>query len=1013
MDTPNDFGILDWARMSTRPGKNPWPERKSGECYSVPIRTLFAYAVILWIAVGTQSRATEGNTAPTNHWAFEPIRTVTPPPDSRPSHNPIDRFIHARLARHNLNPAPPADRRILIRRASFDLLGLPPTPEEVDAFVTDPSPDAYARLIDRLLASPHYGERWGRWWLDVARYADTNGQDENKVMSNAWRYRDWVIRAFNLDQPFDQFATDQLAGDLLATNGVPERVLFDRWTATGFLVLGPKMLAEQDKPKLEMDIVDEQIDVVSRAFLGLTVSCARCHDHKFDPIPTRDYYALAGIFKSTRTMENLAFVSKFNERRIATQDELAAIESSNRALAAKTNEIAAAIQSANDFLIEERRERLHEWLLTQQSASALPNTPAAGSTNVLMQLSALASLDPATNLPSRTLRRLAETPGLLREFLQTPEEKDPASFRLVPGKVGAAFFATGTNYLEMSHSPALDPEQLTVEVWVWAEEFPSGGDARRWLINKNGNEWVQGHYALVLDRNRAGAYMNIGGGQTNTFFVRADGPALKTNQWHHLAVSYDGTDLRLYVDGAESGHTVIGRARVPGNLPLALGRRQDGFVSFKGRLDEARVYSRPLSSAEIKLHYEQPDHAAGEGAVARWEFNALSEAEQRALDWAQLRETLFSRGGILALPTDPRPFYPATTRSRIAELERERDQLKAQAPTPPAYTLAVAENRTVDLPVHLRGSHLNLAREPVPRGFVQVVHRGSAELPREQSGRLELARWITSPENPLTARVIVNRVWQAHFGEGLVRTSDNFGIRGESPTHPELLDWLAAEFQHNGWSVKTLHRLILNSTTWQQAAIGPATDSDPENRLLSRFPRKRLEAEMIRDALLSVSGRLDLSIGGSLVQWKNDEYVPRSQEAAESVRRSVYLPIVRDLVYDVFSIFDFANPSVGVAKRTPTVVSHQALFFLNSPLVKASARSLATTLLASPEDSDADRICRAYQSTLNRPPNSEEVSRALRFIERMGGRNEHAPALSTWSSFCQALLASNEFSYCD
>ncbi|MFM8358554.1 MAG: DUF1549 domain-containing protein, partial [Verrucomicrobiota bacterium] len=292
----------------------------------------------------------------TPHWAFQPIREVSPPnqpgalPDGDPGvPHPVDGFVAARLVPAGLWFGPEADRRTLIRRLSFDLLGLPPTTEEVETFLADASPGAWERVVDRFLGSPHYGERWGRWWLDLARYADTNGQDENKVMANAWRYRDWVIRAFNRDLPFDRFILEQLAGDLLPSAGVPPEVLAERWTATGLLVLGPKMLAEQDKPKLQLDIVDEQIDVVSRAFLGLTVTCARCHDHKFDPISTREYYALAGIFRSTRAMENLDFVSKFNERPLQPPERLRLIEAQERRVADRDERIRkleAAAQAA-------------------------------------------------------------------------------------------------------------------------------------------------------------------------------------------------------------------------------------------------------------------------------------------------------------------------------------------------------------------------------------------------------------------------------------------------------------------------------------------------------------------------------------------------------------------------------------------------------------------------------------------------------------------------------------------
>lgn len=673
--------------------------------------------------------------ASSSHWAFEPVVNVKPPEirDTQWCRTPIDLFIRERQERAGVSPAVRADPRTLIRRITFDLTGLPPAPSDVEAFLRSSHRNptgALDSLIERLLASPHYGERWGRWWLDVARYADTNGQDENKVLANAWRYRDWVVRSFNQNLPFDQFIADQLAGDLLPpTASEPEN--FDRLIATGFLVLGPKMLAEQDKPKLVMDIIDEQIDTVGKAFLGLTLGCARCHDHKFDPIPASDYYAMAGIFKSTRTMEDLAFVSKFNERPISPSAEMAALDAYAKRFRAQTNQIQEVIRDAN--------------------------------------------------------------------------------------------------------------------------------------------------VALVAD-----------------------------------------------------------------------------------------------------LKHE--------------------------------------------LPKDPGLLYPLATRERLAALEKERDNMKANAPPPAAYAMSVAEDKPVDLPVHLRGSHLNLARDPIPRGFIQIVsrHEPAYQIPREQSGRLQLARWITSPKNPLTARVIVNRLWQAHFGEGLVRTPDNFGLRGGKPTHPELLDWLAGEFVRTGWDVKALHRLILRSAAYQQSSgIGKESQAalaDPENRLLFRFPRQRLEAEMIRDALLAVSGRLDAAAGGSLVNWKNNDYVPAEDVTATSVRRTIYLPIVRDRVYDALTIFDFANPSICSARRTPTVVSHQALFFLNSPLVKDCALAVATSLLARNDLDDSARVREAYIRILNRPASEPETNLAIRFLRQLPRdpqtvATEGDPRRDDFALLCQTLLASNEFVY--
>ncbi len=728
-------------------------------------------------------------------------------------------------------PSTPADPRTLIRRISFDLTGLPPNPEEVEAFVKSArrdQPSAVNALIERLLDSPQYGERWGRWWLDVARYADSNGQDENKVMGNAWRYRDWVIRAFNSNKPFDQFITEQLAGDLLPVTS-NERENFGRLTATGFLVLGPKMLAEQDKPKLVMDIVDEQIDTVGRAFLGLTLGCARCHDHKFDPVSARDYYAMAGIFKSTRTMENLDFVSKFNERSISTKEELAAISAHAQRMNEITNRIHAAVQAANDALVTGWQRDLLRYLAAASSSPAAASSDDLN-TNVLQRLRVLLAFDPATNATTR--------------FLQG---------------------------------------------------------------------------------------------------VLANPPA---------------------------------------------------FVGIFNSINT----STTTESAK------------------------LAEDDSRQVALKDVREVLLGTNGVFALPKDPRPFYPATTREALLALEKERDTLKAAAP-PAAYVMAVADDKLVELPVYLRGSHLNPTKDPVPRGFIQVINRSGSlsEIPREHSGRLELARWLTDPENPLTARVIVNRIWQAHFGEGLVRTSDNFGLRGESPSHPELLDWLSSEFIRSGWDVKAMHRLLLSSAVYHSSSntkseIRDLKWADPDNRLLSRFPRQRLEAEMIRDAILAISGRLDPEMGGSLVNWKNNEYVPGDEVSEKSLRRTVYLPIVRDRVFDALTIFDFANPSVCSARRTTTVVSHQALFFMNSPIVTDASRALAKRLLARTDLDDAARIREAHARILNRPATRADVRRALRFLADLphgaaSADDELDPKFENLASLCQTIFASNEFVY--
>ncbi len=989
-----------------------------------------------------------------DHWAFQPIRPANPPLAQEFAgwvRTPVDRFISASFAKAGLHPLPPAERRVLLRRLYLDLIGLPPSPEEVEAFVADQRPDAFDRQVDRLLDSPRYGERWGRWWLDLARYADTNGQDENKVMANAWRYRDWVIRSMNRNLPFDQFITHQIAGDLLEQNGVGHDEIADRLTATGFLVLGPKMLAEQDKVKLTMDLVDEQIDTVSRAFLGLTVGCARCHDHKFDPVPTRDYYALAGVFKSTESMAELSFVSKWKERSISTAEEKAALvryqEQTNQ-IARRIAEARAAADAEGRVTLRDQASRYAKALLEWQESGEASTNQAS-----LKKFSETRHLELTTF--QRWIDRASrpDTQGWIKEgglkllVDQAPKELEAADrwlgsnappYRLGPGRVGAGGWFDRNGSITVASSSDLEPEQLTLATWVRLEEYPQDNDPRRWLVGKNDNEWAEGHYALFANGSRLGALLNIGGGQTNAVSLMSNEGVLPLHQWVHVAMTYQGDTLRLYVGGVPKGTQHVGRKRSAGSGAFALARRVDGYRYFKGALDEVRLYSRALSESELAQLAGQKE---GEGKklsqdqlARRWDFEPASETELVQKRDGERAIVLLGTGGLL-IPGSSGEGWSSEAAERVKRVEAERDALVRSAPEAERFAIAVDESKPVDLPVHVRGNHLQLAKEKVPRGFLQVVHPIGVQrlIPEAASGRLQLAQWLTSVENPLTSRVIVNRIWQAHFGEGLVRSSDNFGLRGDKPTHPELLDWLAATFQRSGWNLKAMHRLLVSSATYQQAsspglafipngtsgasvttADEEARRKDPENLLLARFPRQRLEAEMVRDSLLFASGSLDAAMGGSLVTWRNDEYVPQDESVMEaSTRRSIYLPIVRDRVYDVLALFDFANPSVGTARRIPTVVSHQALFFLNSPLVKASSEHLARQLVNGSRSTDQERLTEAYLRIFGRPPSPYEVGRDLGFLKALASGDARTEGIAGWAALCQALMSSNEFVYRD
>ena len=761
------------------------------------------------------------------HWAFTPLKQVMPPAlsqaaQARPS--PIDAFIRTKLAEKGLPSAPPADRRTLIRRATFDLIGLPPTPEEVEAFVKDTAPDAFSRVIERLLASPHYGERWGRHWLDVARYADSNGMDENIAFGHAWRYRDYVVRAFNDDKPFDRFLIEQLAGDLLPEQDQQARI--DAITATGFLSLGARVLAEPDRQKLEMDIIDEQLDTMGKAFLGMTFGCVRCHDHKFDPISQADYYSMAAIFRSTRSLadEKLGAIKFWYEHSLATPEQLAA-------------------KAAHEKKVKER-------------------------------------------------------------------------------KAAAAAFTTQAR------------KDLKAELQAQAAEY---------LL--------------------AAAQLNDEPG-----FSDVEALAAKL----HLRPRYLLT-CRQYL------------ARHP---------EHSFFASWR----EARAAGKPEQAKTIY--------------AARFADQANKEAQAALVDIA----------GFLAVPDKDADAFDAATLAKIEAMNEDCMAMEDATPDPPALMSVAEADVTRTLPIHIRGSYLTLGKE-VERGFPEVMRTSFIKpiMPAKQSGRLELARWMASSEHPLTARVFVNRLWRWHFGQGIVSSTDNFGLLGDKPSNPELLDYLARVFIENGWSVKDMHRLIMNSATYQQSS-SPAwsmTDSkqdprlvDPENKLLWRFSVQRLEAEEVRDSMLAVSGWLSPQVGGKTIPLRDREFVfnhtSRDHTTYEMPRRALYLPIIRNHLYDMLEQFDFPDPTMPTGSRNSTVIAPQALMMLNAPVTMESADRLAQRLLASGGTTDAQRIDQAYHLLYSRPATSSEQARAVKFLTELSATEKPERA---WSLLCQGLLAANEFMY--
>jgi hypothetical protein len=783
-----------------------------------------------------------------NFWAFKPRAEVAPPVPKEKGWalNPIDQFILANLERNGLKPAPQADKTTLLRRATFDLTGLPPTEKELHDFLADKSPNAYEKVVDRLLASPGFGERWGRHWLDVMRYADSTGSDEDHRYPHAWRYRDYVVKAFNDDMPYNQFVREQLAGDVLAadpSSGVGYRGI----VATGFLALGKKALAQKDLPLKRYDVVDDQIDVTAKAFLGLTVSCARCHDHKFDPIATRDYYQLAAIFASTLSYSGGETGDPI-QTPLAPPGEFEAFKKQWSAYNALEKKLSAII----DFDRDARKVRDVEAANIAASMQAAYRVYGKGE--------ALAAVASATKLDETRL-------ALWVEYLK--------SNRAELAKWNAA---TETNLKEIAAE--------------YQEEFRRSA----YQYDQDLSWWKQAQ----------GSFPNSG--------------------------------------------------KIAGPRPRMSEERDAFFVSA--------------------WQDGGPMHRSRQQQMAALPAEKAKQAEALLAQAAEMEK---------ALPTKEVPM-----------------------------ACAVKEGPAMDQKIFVRGDYHNPG-EPVARTVPAILSlRAPAPEVKTNSGRLELADWIVDPRNPLPSRVMANRIWQGHFGDGLVRTPDNYGRLGERPSNPELLDYLANAFIENGWSIKRMNRMIMLSKTYQMSAVyDEATKAkDPENRLLSHFPRQRLSIEEIRDAYLAMGGELDRTMGGTLdpgVGTDGETSAGRiSMNPEKTNRRSIYLPLRRSNLPTLYTLFDFGDATTPEGHRSPTSVATQALFVMNSPLVIREAKNIAGAVLKQ-EKQDKRRVEEIYLRVLDRRPDTSEIDRGLTYLGGLQRKWNQIDEEKAWTSFTHALMASNEF----
>jgi hypothetical protein len=972
-------------------------------------------------------------------WSFLPVQVVPPPPvkDRAWPRSDIDRHVLAALEARGLHPAPAADRRTLLRRATFDLTGLPPTPGEIDAFLADHAPDAFARVVDHLLASPAYGERWGRHWLDVVRYTDSfdarilSGPGNTMDIPEAYRYRDWVVDAFNRDLPYDQFVVNQVAGDLLPAPR-PGELNVPGIVATGMLAMGNWGGGDADKEKLLTDIADDQIDVVCRGFLGLTMACARCHDHKFDPLLTDDYYGLAGIFFSTHILEDPG--PKTNGPPMLRIPLL-----SPREQAQRKEQAARAAQLEKE--VKQRRAEQQTAALQKQLAQTGRYMTAAWECQHRSREQAglpLARFAMERGLHEGALRQWIEYLGLGEYRLLNQPVTNIAG---QPGLLGwrgdadnpSATINTTEQMVAFS-TIKMPPRSVAVH------PSPTGGVAVAWRSPFAGTVAVAGRVAdadptcgdgiaWVVQQRQAGGVRELASGDI------ANGGA---------QVLSAGTDApRLAAVDVQAGDTLLLVVLPKANYfcdttVVELGVRECDGARRSWSLTQdllAGTMSNPHAdrhgNAEVWHFYDmagsggQAADAPPGSALARWR-QVVAEAAQGNADSAAIEKAAASVQQTLAaaepgkgpdarlyqeLTSERSPFRPAVqdgkaaapeTRERLARLSAELAESQRQAAAPVPFAHGVQEGGCPkspqagihDVPIHLRGRYDRLGKL-VPRHFPRILAGNNQPAIAEGSGRMQLARWIARPENPLTARVIVNRIWQYHFGEGLVRTPGNFGKLGEPPTHPELLDYLAHRLVEYGWSLKALHREIVLSAVYQQSSVAPeeTVEADPDNRLWGRMNRQRLEAEAIRDSLLAVAGRLDRTLGGKATQDFNTN------------RRTLYFMTIRSDRTSFRELFDAADPTAIIDKRSVSTVAPQALFLMNAPFALDQARALAGRLLSEERSGDRERINRAYELLYGRPPSYEETRVGLDFLSRTKS------AERGWQEYCQILLCANEFVY--
>ena len=976
-------------------------------------------AVVEWIRMGAPWPAEPAGTASVNsafdlearrtaHWVWQPVRAVTPPAVKNrdwPA-GPIDRFVLAKLEENDLDPAPPADRQTLIRRLYFDLIGLPPMPSESEAFVQDESPDAYARLVRELLDSERFGERWARHWMDLVRYADSHGSEGDPAIPESWQYRDYLIRAINSDTPYDQLIREHIAGDLLERPRIdPERGINESILGTGHLRLGELGYQPVDPFVERVKWADNQIDVLSKAFQGLTVSCARCHDHKFDAISQEDYYALFGVLYGARpTMRTI------------DSDKVLQLHSAKLA----------------DLKRRIREAVAEEWMSAGRGIGSRLQDASEDAARMALEEAACDESSPL---------------NAWMELRDLDGEQVAVAWRGLQ-----AFWRKEINK-RLTYN-----RQKFQEIWDL-----SGADFEQWIVHGAGvaaEPSRPGEFHVAVQGEQALQGIYPGGAYTHLLSSKHAG----VMQSPRFKIDTDYVSVRVLGSDFSFARLIIENYSLPlsGIYHQRYSPRSDtmrwwqwktdfwkgftGYVEFATRDDATNFYYDPvdikkkprpdrpmhgrsaIGASAVAFHdgrhtpkavvepilyfldADSPDSAAAVlhllgdrlvAAAAAWRDGRLDERQTAFLDYFVRRDLL--------------PTSIADLKS-VEPMVAEYRRLEAEVPSPRRFP-GVVEEASPDQPLLIRGDP-GKPGEPVPRRFLEALSGGNYADPG--SVRLRLAEDLASPSNPLTARVMANRIWQHVFGRGIVSTPDNFGALGERPSHPELLDYIAGQFVDQGWSIKRLIELLVTSSTYRMDSTpsARALEIDPSNAWLQHMPVRRLKAEAIRDTLLAVSGKLDLTMFGAYPNPRKIYGVPGGYETSPygDDRRSVYQEIRRNRTNPFLEAFDQPTPSTTRGKRDVTNVPAQSLSMLNSPFVVGAASAWGTRLAEGEGHSVESRVRYMYRRAFGRMPTGSELREAKAYTEGLaeeqavGGRDVLRDP-TVWSRFAHTLFNFKEFLY--